>query len=321
MSNQAAPLREPTLVNIIADCIYKYASQSKLSCFRQVQETESKVLCYNYYTETPVNTEKDNHKKHYAHPGRSPNCSHWIKPGDYIQCELPPMDSELFGGTLPTSAKAATVILFDETDQPEHVPDCLACECESAAMSLTRCLNLWVSGYIANRPEDNVQSFVSGYLELDDVFCNYSVDTDEQDMLEGWMSAWWEWGCNIFSNPTGLYEDTTAFDKWTKVIWMKWYDAVLFHHLEQHKETLISQDMWQPVMERMMRQASKTQSEYLEWQRTFFDESNDREEITIQADILLCALKVLPIEVPECVMRHLTSIVDGVPESLIRLTK
>tara|TARA_B100000424_G_scaffold234431_1_gene198260 strand:- start:408 stop:830 length:423 start_codon:yes stop_codon:yes gene_type:complete len=140
-------------------------------------------------------------------------------------------------------------------------------------------------------------------------------------MLEGWMSAWWEWGCNIFSNPTGLYEDTTAFDKWTKVIWMKWYDAVLFHHLEQHKETLISQDMWQPVMERMMRQASKTQSEYLEWQRTFFDESNDREEITIQADILLCALKVLPIEVPECVMRHLTSIVDGVPESLIRLTK
>ena len=319
MSNQAAPLREPTLVNIIADCIYKHASQGKLPCFRQVQETESKVLCYSYYTEKPVNTEKDNHN--WLYPGRSPNCSEWVKPGDYIGwCQLP-LDSELFGGTLPTSAKAATVTLFDKMGLEEGVPDCLAGECEFAAMSLTRCLNLWVSGYIANRPEDNVQSFVSGYLELDDVFCNYSVDTDEQDMLEGWMSAWWEWGCNIFSNPADLPKDTAVFDEWTKVIWMKWYDAVLFHHLEQHKETLISQDMWQPVMERMMRQASKTQSEYLEWQRTFFDESNDREKITVEADILLCALKVLPIEVPECVTRHLTSIVDGVPESLIRLTK
>jgi hypothetical protein len=284
----------------LSDIIFKHASAGNLDGFRTVKPSEHKVLCYEYMRSELI---------------KPSGCSHWIKPGDYVEEYMPVIDDDFFSfrDKIPTSAKAAAIAI---EEGGENVPTCLACVCHEYAETIRRKLERWVDVNIGWRPECGgpqnriVEDFIR--TENFDEFFNFS------------FLPYGECQTTLACNHDPLLSE--SFEQWSTVIWNKWYEASLVQVLLSKRGRTGSEiwdgeddNFWNPIMDKLRAHASKRQSEYLEWQRTFFQESENRTQIQAEAEILLHALKHF--RAPNSVIRHLTSIVEDTPESFAQLIR
>jgi hypothetical protein len=228
---------------------------------------------------------------------------------------MPVIDDDFFSfrDKIPTSAKAAAIAI---EEGGENVPTCLACVCHEYAETIRRKLERWVDVNIGWRPECGgpQNRIVEDFIQTE----NFDEFFDFSFLPYGECQT--TWAC---AHDPLLSE---SFEQWSTVIWNKWYEASLVQVLLSKRGRTGSEiwdgeddNFWNPIMDKLRAHASKRQSEYLEWQRTFFRESENREQIQAEAEILLHALKQF--RAPESVMRHLTSIVEDTPESFEQLIR
>ena len=283
--------------NPLANTIFKHASHGNLDGFRTVKPSEHNVLCHSY-----------------MYNRSSPGCSHWIKPGNYVENYMPVIDNAFFEheGQPPTSAKAVALAI---EDAGENVPQCLVCLSHDYAKTILKTLTQWIDVNIGWYPESNGPQLriVNDFLQTENFEELFDISFVPYNHCQT------TWDCDF--DPL-LSE---SFEQWSTVIWNKWYEASLVQVLLSKRGRTGSEiwdgeddTFWNPIMHKLLAHASKRQSEYLEWQRTFFQELENQEQIQAEAAILLCALKHFP--APKSVIAHLNSIVTNVPESFTRLT-
>ena len=181
----------PAPSETLSDIIFKHAIAGNLGGLRKVEPSEHKVLCYSYMSGRP-----------------SSNCSHWIKPGDYVEEYMPVIDDDFFSfrDKIPTSAKAVAIAIEEDG---ENVPTCLACLCNQYEQTIIRKVGHWIdyNFRMESMAEHLNEFFGTSDIAIEELFngpyvayeyCESDLDDHfdplKSEFFEQWSeSVWSDW--------------------------------------------------------------------------------------------------------------------------------
>ena len=186
----------PTEPNDLSRLIVKYATEGKLQCFRKVEESEYKILCWEYE----------------MNGGKSPDCGQWVKPGDFISSHIVRMDDSLYGDRAPSSAKAALRMMAESCDIGD-IPDCIECESLTQVAWLHADLDRWIQNH--SFPQASRKVSALGYISVQDLF-------EREDMT--------------FVEDSNIFDDDGTFEKWSQPLWENWKSIALCTALKRGKQ-------------------------------------------------------------------------------------
>lgn len=186
----------PTKPNDLSRLIVKYATEGKLQCFRKVEESEYKILCWEYE----------------MNGSKSPDCRQWIKPGDFIYSHIVRMDDSLYGDRAPSSAKAALRMMAESCDDGD-IPDCIECESLAQVAWLHVDLDRWIQNH--SFPWARQMVCALGYISVQDLF-------EREDMT--------------FVEDSKVFDDDGTFEKWSQPLWENWKSIALRTALRKGKQ-------------------------------------------------------------------------------------
>tara|TARA_Y100000593_G_scaffold41991_1_gene80499 strand:- start:4994 stop:5899 length:906 start_codon:yes stop_codon:yes gene_type:complete len=291
----------PAPSETLSDIILKHAIAGNLGGLRKVEPSEHKVLCYSYMSGRP-----------------SSNCSHWIKPGDYVEEYMPVISADFFSfrDKIPTSAKAVAIAIEEDG---ENVPTCLACLCNQYEQTIIRKVGHWID---YNFRMESMAEHLNEFFGTSDI--------DIEELFNGPYVAYEYCESDLDDHFDPLKSE--FFEQWSESIWSRWYESSILRLVLSKRESGVPMYFdWASFMEKLEARTRAKESLHRECQDTFSKGPKTRDRIQAEAEILLFAIKHhqkpsasqwrKQHQPPASVIQHLTCIVNGTPEWFMNLIR